>query len=110
MPPGTLEPDEVVDVCAEHPGEVSGLCSIPTTFRSRLGHGTHVEPGTPLLRLDDKLFVARVNQAKANVTKAEADIEAAKLKAVQTARELDRVHAAWRRSIRLRFRDRFRDC
>ena len=73
------------------PGEVLALRPIPTTLRSRCGHGTRVEPGTPLLRLDDKLFVARVNQAKANVTKAEADIEAAKVKVAQTARELDRV-------------------
>ena len=43
------------------------------------------------MRLDDKLFVARMNQAKANVSKAEADIEAARVKVTQTGRELDRV-------------------
>jgi HlyD family secretion protein len=88
---GTLEPEEVVDVCALVSGEVLGFGPDPKDDSKTIGHGALVEPGTPLLRLDDKLFVARMNQAKANVSKAEADIEAARVKVTQTGRELDRV-------------------
>lgn len=88
---GTLEPEEVVDVGVQIAGEIQSF-GIDAKDPSRpVSYGSLVEPGTLLAKLDDRLFRARTNQVKASVSKAEADIEAAKVKVRQTARELDRV-------------------
>ena len=88
---GTLEPEEVVDVGAQIAGEIQSFGTDPKDPNKPVSYGTLVEPGTLLARLDDKLFLARTNQVKASVSKAEADIESAKVKVKQSSRELDRV-------------------
>jgi HlyD family secretion protein len=88
---GTLEPEEVVDVGAQIAGEIQSFGADPMHPSRHVSHGTLVEQGTVLARLDEKVLKARVHQAEASVAKAEADVDAAKVKVRQTARELDRV-------------------
>ncbi len=88
---GTLEPEEVVDVGAQIAGEVIKFGADPRDSTRTISHGSPVEEGTLLAKLDDKIFTARLNQAKASVAKAEADVEQAQVKVRQTERELERV-------------------
>jgi HlyD family secretion protein len=88
---GTLEPEEVVDVGAQIAGEVQSFGADPKDPTRHVSHGTRVEQGTVLARIDDKLWQTRVNQARARLAKAEADVEVARVKVRHTARELERV-------------------
>lgn len=88
---GTLEPEEVVDVGAQIAGAIQSFGPDPRDPTRSISYGTLVDQGTVLARLDDKLFQTRVSQARASVAKAEADVEAARVKVRQTARDLDRV-------------------
>jgi HlyD family secretion protein len=88
---GTLEPEEVVDVGAQIAGEVQSFGADPADPSRHVRHGTLVDQGTVLARIDDKLWQTRVSQARAKLAKAEADVEVARVKVRQTARELDRV-------------------
>jgi len=87
---GTLEPEEVVDVGVQIAGEVLKFGEDRRTPGKAITYGSLVEQGTVLARLDDKVFVARMNQAKANVKKAEADVELSQVKSRHTQRELER--------------------
>ncbi len=87
---GTLEPEEVVDVGAQVAGEIQSFGNDPVDPNKPITYGSLVEQGTILARLDDKLVVARVNQCKANVAKAEADVEVSQVKLRHTRKELDR--------------------
>lgn len=89
---GTLEPEEVVDVGTQIAGEIQSFGRDTKDESKPISYGSLVEQGTVLAQLDDKLYLARVNQAKANVAKAEADIEQARVKARQTQRELARTN------------------
>jgi HlyD family secretion protein len=87
---GTLEPEEVVDVGAQIAAEILSFGPDPRDTSRHVSHGTPVEQGTVLARLDDKLYLARVNQAKANVAKAKADLEQSEVKRRHADRELER--------------------
>ncbi|MCA1686821.1 MAG: efflux RND transporter periplasmic adaptor subunit, partial [Planctomycetia bacterium] len=93
---GTLEPEEVVDVGAQIAGEILSFGKDPKDPSRAVSHGSPVEQGTVLARLDDKVYTARVNQAKAGVIKAEADVEQAEVKVRQTQRELERVQKLYK--------------
>jgi HlyD family secretion protein len=87
---GTIEPEQVVEVGAQVPGQVQAFGVDPRDPKKPVSYGTHVEPGTVLARLDDALLRARVDQAKGRVARAEADIEQAQVKLGQAERERDR--------------------
>ena len=77
---GTLEPEDVVDVGAQVGGKIERFGPDPRDPNKAISYGTPVEDGTVLARLDDALFVARVDQSVASVAKAEADVEQAEVK------------------------------
>jgi HlyD family secretion protein len=87
---GTIEPEEVVEVGAQVPGQLQSFGTDPRDPKKPVSYGTHVEPGTVLARLDDALFRARVDQARGRLARAEADIEQAKVKLGQAERERNR--------------------
>jgi HlyD family secretion protein len=86
---GTIEPEEVVDVGAQVAGEIVRFGDDPRGGKT-ISYGSPVEKGTVLAQLDDRLFQARVDQMKANVTKAEADVEQAKARLRQSERNVER--------------------
>jgi HlyD family secretion protein len=97
---GTLEPEEVVDVGAQIAGEIVSFGPDPNDPSRSVSHGSVVDQGTVLVRLDPKVYHARVNQARASVAKAEADVEQSQVKVRQTQRELERVQRLFKaRSI-----------
>jgi HlyD family secretion protein len=97
---GTLVPEEVIDVGAQVAGKIEKFgkdienSQKPTDYRSK------VEKGTVLAYIDDTLYVADVNIAKANlrvsdadVRKAEKDLDSAKAKVDQRKQDLESAQA-----------------
>jgi HlyD family secretion protein len=95
---GTLEPEEVADVGVQVAGEIHRFGTDPRDSQKPIGYGSPVEEGTLLAQLDDTLFKTRVEQARANVGKSEADVLEARARLGQAERDLDRAR-------RLRQRD-----
>ncbi|MFO0948938.1 MAG: efflux RND transporter periplasmic adaptor subunit [Planctomycetota bacterium] len=67
---GTLEPEEVVDVGAQVAGMIQEFGK--DVDNKTIDHGSRVEPGTILARIDDSLYREEVNQAKAQLAKSES--------------------------------------
>jgi HlyD family secretion protein len=95
---GTLEPEEVADVGVQIAGEIERFGQDPRDPLKPIGYGSPVEQGTLLAQLDDALFKTRLDQARANLSKAEADVLQARARLGQAERDLDRAR-------RLRQRD-----
>src|SRR5512135_1288982 len=87
---GTLEPEEVVDVGAQIAGAIQSFGQDPRNPSKPISYGSPVGQGTVLAKLDDALFKARVDQAGANLSKAEADVLQWQAKLKQAEREHDR--------------------
>jgi HlyD family secretion protein len=87
---GTIEPEEWADVASQVAGAIRSFGADPKDPKQVISYGSHVEQGTVLAHLDDALYKARVNQAKASVAKAEADVQQAEVKVAQTERDLHR--------------------
>ncbi len=87
---GTIEPEEVVDVGVQVAGEVVSFGPDPRGEGKTISYGTPVEKGAVLAQLDDALFKARLDQARANVAKADADVEQAEVKQRQAERDFER--------------------
>ncbi len=92
---GTVEPEEVVDVGAQVAGRIVSF------GKDRAGktvdYGSHVEAGTVLARIDDALYAADVESAKAtlgqsqaSLQRSEADLGQLKAKRYQAERDWGR--------------------
>jgi HlyD family secretion protein len=89
---GTLEPEEVVDVGAQVAGKIVSFGK--DKHGKTVDYGSVVEAGTVLARIDDSLYTADVNSAKAllaqnqaGVKYAEANLEQLKAKYYQAQRD-----------------------
>jgi len=78
---GTVEPEEVVDVGAQVAGKISSL---------KVDYGSVVQEGTVLAQIDDALYKAQVDQARATLQRAKADLLQAQAKLLQAEQELRR--------------------
>jgi len=87
---GTVEPEEVVDVGAQVAGKIENLGRDPTDAEKSIDYGSLVEEGTVLAQIDDSIYRAQVNQAKANLQRAEADLMQLEAKVRQTERDWKR--------------------
>ncbi len=87
---GTIEPEEVVDVGVQVAGEILSFGEDARGQGKAISYGSPVEKGTVLARLDDRLFKARVDQARASLARDEADVEQAKARVRQADRDLER--------------------
>src|SRR5439155_25532597 len=71
---GTIEPEEVVDVGAQIAGQIKSFGHDPRDEKKPIDYRTPVEKGTILAHIDDALYKAQVDQAKANLVHAQADL------------------------------------
>src|SRR5262245_50852177 len=71
---GTIEPEEVVDVGAQVAGKIKNLGMDPKKSGKTIDYGSVVEHGTVLAQIDDSIYKSQVQQARANLQKAEADM------------------------------------
>ncbi|MGA2497449.1 MAG: RND transporter, partial [Tepidisphaeraceae bacterium] len=92
---GTIEPEELLDVGAQVAGQINTLGK-DAAGRS-IDYGSVVEEGMVLANIDDVLYVAdvasataQVEQAKAGVVHADADLALSKAKLDQAQRDWDR--------------------
>jgi HlyD family secretion protein len=79
--PGTVEPEDIVEVGARVTGMIASLGADPNSPRKTIDYGSRVEAGTVLARLDDAIYRAQVEIAQAEVARAEAELKDAKAKA-----------------------------
>ena len=77
---GTIEPWRRSWTKAQVAGEVLDFGPDPSDPSRLIRYGSHVEKGTVLAHLDPRLFQARVDQARASLEKAEADVLQAEAK------------------------------
>lgn len=97
---GTLEPEELIDVGAQVVGRIEEFGpdprgeSNPAFAGKRIDYGSTVQPGSVLARIDDAVYLAQRNQAKAAVDRAKADLLQLKARYAQT-------EAEWKRAQRL---------
>lgn len=87
---GTIQPDDVVDVGAQVAGMIKTLGVDPTDSSRAIDYGAAVEEGTILARIDDAVYAAQVEQAKANLARAEADLIALRARQRQRQRDWER--------------------
>jgi HlyD family secretion protein len=106
---GTLEPQEVVDVGAQVAGQIKALGIDSRDGKTAIDYCSEVKEGTVLARLDDALFKARVDQARAQAVDAEAAVAQAEADLKQAQAQLVRLRARncwgesdWGRAQRLR--------
>jgi HlyD family secretion protein len=94
---GTIEPEEVVIVSAAVAGTVTSFGLDPRAatdpqFKGKsIDYNSPVEAGTVLAQLDDALYLARCDQAKASCQRAVAELDEAKAKLELAESELKRV-------------------
>jgi HlyD family secretion protein len=74
---GTIEPEEVIDVGAQVAGQIKNFGVDPRDKNKTIDYGSPVADGTVLAQLDDALFRARVDQARAALLQAEAGLQQA---------------------------------
>ncbi|HVT87936.1 MAG TPA: efflux RND transporter periplasmic adaptor subunit [Tepidisphaeraceae bacterium] len=92
---GTIEPEEVVDVGAQVAGQIINFGN--DANGSVIDYGSPVEADAVLAKIDDSLYqadfksaTAQVEQAKAGVLRAEADLGQLKARLEQAQRDWDR--------------------
>lgn len=87
---GTIEPEELVDVGAQVAGRIQDLGRDPREESRSIDYGSQIEEGTVLARIDDALYAAQVEQARATVSRARADVEQQTIRMQQAEREWNR--------------------
>ncbi len=97
---GTVEPEEVVDVGAQVVGRIKdfGVDLSDPTGKKRIDYGSVIHNGTELAYIDDAVYKAQVDQAKAAYLRSQADLGQMKAKLMQS--EQDRKRAEALRSIK----------
>jgi HlyD family secretion protein len=98
---GTVEPEEVVDVGAQVAGQIEVFGRDPRDPSKTIDYGTEVEVGTILAKIDDSLYTADVDQAKAQLAQAKANEQRAQADLLQMKAKLEQTHRDWRRAEQL---------
>jgi len=92
---GTVEPEEVVDVGAQVVGMIREFGRDPQALDRAVDYGSRVDVGTVLAQIDDTLYRAQLDQARANAQRARADL-------LQLQAQLRKAGRAWTRAQELR--------
>lgn len=87
---GTVMAEERIDVGAQVAGQIKSFGRDPRDPSRPIDFCSVVEEGTILAQLDDTVFRSRVAQMKANLHRAEAEVELAQARVLQTAGEWER--------------------
>ncbi len=96
---GTVEPEEVVDVGAQVAGKVVSFGE--DNNGNIIDYGSVVEVGTVLARIDDALYAADVDQARAQLEQARAGLQRAEADLVQLQARLMQADRDWTRARKL---------
>jgi HlyD family secretion protein len=96
---GTIEPEEVVDVGAQVVGMIREFGRDPRDGERPIDYGSPVEVGTVLAQIDDTLYRAQLDQARANAQRAHADLLELQAKLRQAERAWKRVRELQRTGV-----------
>ena len=96
---GTVEPEAAVDVGTQVAGVVNAFGK--DKQGKPINWGSTVEAGTVLARIDDSLYVAALETAKAQVQQAEANKLSADANVLQMKAKLLQAQADWGRAQKL---------
>ncbi len=88
---GTIEPEEVINVCAQVTGVIERLGADLRGQGKLIDHGSRVRKGTVLAQVDSALYSIRVEQQQASCHRAEADVALAQAK-------LELIESQWKRA------------
>ncbi len=92
---GTIEPEEIVDVGAQVVGRIKSFGVAPHDPEKTIDYGTIVEEGTVLAQIDQSTYQALVDQAAADLKRAEAEM-------VRYKAQMARAKADWDRARELK--------
>lgn len=98
---GTLEPQEVVDVGAQVEGQLDCFGKDPRQADHVIDYGSQVKAGQVLAHVDDALYVADVDTAKAAVAQAKAGVHKAQADLGQLQAKLAQADDDWKRAQEL---------
>jgi HlyD family secretion protein len=90
---GTIEPEQVIDVGAQVAGLVLSFGQDPRRSDKQIDYGSHVEVGTVLARIDESLYQAQVDRAKAQLAQANAGLAQAKAQVTLAEANIQRAEA-----------------
>ena len=96
---GTVEPEEVVDVGAQVAGQISAFGKDKNG--KSIDYGSAVEQGTVLAQIDDALYRADVEAAKAQLQQAQANAISADANVMQMKAKLVQAQQDWERAQKL---------
>ncbi len=96
---GTVEPEEVVDVGAQVAGQISAFGKDKNG--KSIDWGSAVEQGTVLAQIDDALYRADVEAAKAQLRQAQANAISADANVMQMKAKLVQAQQDWDRAQKL---------
>ena len=100
---GTVEPEELVNVGAQIGGMITEFGR--DTDGKPVDYGSKVKAGAVLARIDDSLYAAECDSAKAALLQAEAAIASAQANLKQAQAKLDLAKSNWDRIKVLKHRD-----
>jgi HlyD family secretion protein len=87
---GTVEPEDLVDVGAQVAGKINSLGRDPQHPEKSIDYNSVVKQGTVLALIDDSVYQAQVDQAKALLLRSQADLAQAQAKLEQAEQEWKR--------------------
>jgi HlyD family secretion protein len=96
---GTVEPEEVVDVGAQVAGQINAFGK--DRNGKPIDYGSTVEEGTVLAKIDDSLYAADVETARAQLQQAKANMLSADANALQIQAKLVQAQQDWERAQKL---------
>jgi HlyD family secretion protein len=96
---GTVEPEEVVDIGAQVAGKIVSFGKDKNG--NTVDYGSVVEAGTVLARIDDALYAADVEQAKATLGQSKAALQRSEADLGQLKAKLYQAQRDWARAQKL---------
>jgi HlyD family secretion protein len=96
---GTVEPEEVIDVGAQVAGRIVAFGK--DRSGKTIDYGSAVEQGTVLAQIDDSLYAAEVAQVKAQLEQARAGVLRAEADLGQLQAKLFQAERDWKRAQKL---------
>jgi HlyD family secretion protein len=87
---GTIEPQEVMDVGAQVDGRIVSFGNDSTGNGKTIDYNSRVEKGDVLAKIDDAIYVSRLNEARARLQVAQAKQALAEAKLLQAAADYRR--------------------
>jgi HlyD family secretion protein len=87
---GTIEPQEVIDVGAQVDGRIVSFGNDSSGKGKTIDYNSKVEKGDVLAKIDDAVYVSRLNEARARLQVAQAKQALAEAKLLQTAADYQR--------------------